>query len=97
MPSPYVRQQVKTWASRNKITPHNLIKLISAVLEHGPQLQWKSYWRESAKALEHQGRVKGFETSQDQICGESHHADVDTQATYNEHTLSPCHTATFNA
>ena len=49
----------------NKANPQELLHLILAVLEDGPQLQWKCYWREEAKALEQQGKVKGFEASQD--------------------------------
>ena len=63
MHSPYTRELVKIWVSRNKVTSHDQIQLVSAVLEDGPQLQWKCYWREEAKALEQQGRVKGFEAS----------------------------------
>ena len=44
-----------------------------------------------------QGRVRSFETSQDQILGEGHYADPDSQAIYNEHILSLCHTANLNA
>ena len=34
----------------------------------------------------------GFEVSQNQILGEGHYADMDSQAIFNEHTLSLCHT-----
>lgn len=61
--SPYVRQLLKTRASRNKVTTHDQIQLVSAVLDHGPQLQWKSYWK--AKTLENQSRVRDFEVSQE--------------------------------
>ena len=37
--SPYVRQLVKTWASRIRVTPHDWLQLVSAVLDHGPQIQ----------------------------------------------------------
>ena len=97
MHSPYVRELVKTWASRNKVIPHDWLQLVSAVLEHGTQLQWKSFWREEAKVLEHQGRVRGFEASQDQILGEGHYADPESQATNNERILLLCHTAALNA
>ena len=92
-----MKELVNTWASRNKVTPHDWLQLVSSVLDHGPQLQWKSFWREEAKALEHQGRVRGFEDSQDQILGEDLYADPDSQAIYNEHILSLCHTAALNA
>ena len=39
MHSPYVRELVKTCASRNKVTPHDSLQLVSAVLDHSPQLQ----------------------------------------------------------
>ena len=52
---------VKTWASSNEVTPHDCLQLVLVVLEDGPQLQWKCYWREEAKALEQERRVKGFE------------------------------------
>ena len=97
MHSPYVRQLVKTWASRNKVISHDWLQLVSAILGHSPQLLWKSFWREKAKTLEHQGRVKGVEASQDEILGEGPSADLDSQATYNEHVLSLYHTAALNA
>ena len=97
MHSPYVRELVKTWASRNKVIPHDWLQLVSAVLEHGTQLQWKSFWREEAKVLEHQGRVRGFEASQDQILGEELYADLNSQATYTEHISSLYHTSALNA
>ena len=93
----YVRQLVKTWASRNKVTPHDWLQLVSAVLDHVPQLQWECYWREEAKALEHQGRVRGFEASQGQILGEGCCAHLDSEAIYNEHSLSICCIATLTA
>lgn len=36
MHSPHVRELVKTRASRNKVTPHDWLQLVSAVLDHGP-------------------------------------------------------------
>lgn len=76
---------------------HDWIQLLaSAVLEDGPQLQGKSYWREKAKVLQHQGRVSGSEASQDQIIGEGPYTDPDSQAIYNEHILLLCHTAASN-
>lgn len=56
------------WSSRNRITPNDWSQLISAVLEYSQQLQWKSWMREEAKALEQQGKMRGFEISQ--ILGE---------------------------
>ena len=42
--SPFVKEMVKTWASSNKASPHNCLQLLSAVLENGSQVPWKSYW-----------------------------------------------------
>ena len=36
-----MRELVKKWASRNKVIPHDWFQLVSAILDHGPQLQWK--------------------------------------------------------
>ena len=52
---------------------------------------------EKLKALEHQGRVRGFEASQDQVLGKGHYADAQSQAIYNEHVLSLCRTKVLNA
>lgn len=77
--------------------PHEWIQLlVSAVLEDGPQLWGKSYWREEAKVLEHQGRVSGSEVFQDQIIGEGPYTDPDSQAIYNEYIFPLCHTAASN-
>ena len=97
MQSPSVREMVTTWASSNKSTSHDCLQLVCVGLEDGPQLQWKCYWREEPKALEHQGRVRGFEASQDQALGKGHYADAQSQAIYNEHILSLCHTTVLNA
>ena len=61
-------------------TPHDWLHLVSVVLEVGLQLQWKCYWREEAKALEKQERIKGFEAFQDQILGNGCYADPQSQA-----------------
>ena len=97
MHSPCVREMAKIWASTNGVAPHDWLQLVSVVLEDGMQLQWKCYLREEAKALEYQGRVKGFEATQGQILGEGHYADPQSQAIYNEHILSLCHTTALNA
>ena len=49
--SPYVRELIKKWASRNRVIPHDWLKLLSVILDHGPQLQWKSFWRKETKSL----------------------------------------------
>ena len=75
---------------------HNWIQLVSAVLDDGPQLMFKIYFREGAKILEQQGKAKGLETSQDQILGEGTYADPLVQALYIEKILSLCHKTVLN-
>ena len=43
-------QLVKTRASRNKIAPDDWHQLVSAVLEHGPQLKWKRFLESGVKS-----------------------------------------------
>lgn len=52
----FVTEMVNTWLQIN-----------SVVTEDKLWIQWKCYWREEAKALEQQSRVKCFEASQVQI------------------------------
>ena len=47
--SPFVRELVKTWALSTKAISDDWLQLISAILENGPQLILKCYWREEAK------------------------------------------------
>ena len=76
--------------------PHDWLQLVSAVLDDGPQLIWKCYFREEANILKRQEIEKGLETSQDQILGEGTYADPQTQALYDEQILSLCHKAALN-
>lgn len=60
----------------------------------------EGYWRD--EALECQGKIRGYEVSQDQVLGESCHADINSQVTYIEPDMysistSLCHTAALNA
>lgn len=50
-----------------------------------------------AKTLEWQNSTKGFEIRQDQILCKGHYADINSQVTFDEHTLFPCCTAALNA
>ncbi|KAL6085757.1 hypothetical protein STEG23_032269 [Scotinomys teguina] len=95
--STYVKQMLNSWSTSNRIIPDDWHQLTSAVLEYSQQLQWKSWLREEARNLEQQGKLRGFEISQDQILGEGHFANRNIQATYDEHTISLCCTAALNA
>ena len=75
----FVREMIKTWASSIRVRPHDWLQLISEVLDYGPKLMFKCYFREEAKILEQQGKAKGLETSQDQILGEGTYADPQAQ------------------
>ncbi|KAL6088532.1 hypothetical protein STEG23_005682 [Scotinomys teguina] len=95
--STYVKQMLNSWSTSNRIIPDDWHQLTSAVLEYSQQLQWKSWLREEARNLEQQGKLRGFEISQDQILGEGHFANRNIQATYDEHRISLCRTAALNA
>ena len=62
-----------------KSMPHDWIQSVSEVLDDGPQLMFKIYFREVAKILEQKGKAKGIETYQDQILGEGTSADLEVQ------------------
>ena len=94
--SPFGRMMVKTWDSHNMATQCKWLHLVSAVLEDGSQLVWKCYWRKEAKTFRTE-KAKEFEASQDQILGKNTYADPHDQTLYDEHILSICHTADFNA
>ena len=88
--SAFVREMIKTWPFSIKVMPHDQLQLVSSVLDDGPKLMFKCYFREDAKILEQHGKTKGLETSQDQILGEGTFADPWTQEHYDEQT---CHYA----
>lgn len=95
--SPYVKQLLSTWATNNKITPSDWNDLISAVLDHSSQIQWKALWRQESKALELQGLRDGFDASESKIMGEKQFSDPQVQAGYDECTFDLCKTAAVNA
>ena len=77
--------------------PYDWLQLFSPVLDDGPQMMFKCYFREEAPILEQQGKAKGLETSKDQILGEVTYADPQAQALYDEKILFLCHKAALNA
>ena len=95
--STFVKQLLNSWSTSNRVIPEDWKQLTSAVLEYSQQLQWKSWLREEARNLEQQGKIRGFQVSQDQILGEGEFADKNVQAFYDEHTISLCRTAALNA
>lgn len=63
-------------------------RLVMAVLEAGPRLQWRTWWRDATRAIDQQGGDRGYELFQDQILGEDHYADVERQVIFAYHTLA---------
>ena len=84
---------VKMLASSNKVTPQDWTQLISAVLENGPQLLWRCYFKEENWILEQHEKAKGLEISLDQILGKELYYDSQDQSFYDEHTMFLCSTA----
>ena len=64
--SPFVKQMLNSWSTCNRITLQDCRDLVTANLEPGPQLQWKTWW-EKAKTIEKQSRDRGMKISQDQL------------------------------
>ena len=67
MHSPSVQQMLKSWPTCNRIIPQDWRDLVTAVLEPGPQLQWRTWWKEEAKTIEQQSRTRGMKIFQDQL------------------------------
>ena len=51
MHSSFVRQMLKSWTTKNRTVPQDWKDLITAILESGPQLQWKTWWKEAARII----------------------------------------------
>ena len=66
-------------------------------MEPGPQLQWRTWWKDEAKTIEQQSRARGMEISQDQLFREGDYANGERQSLYDAHTLALCHTVVLNA
>lgn len=62
--SPSVKQMLNSWATRKGIISKGWKDLITAILEAGPLLQWKTHWKEEARAIEQQSRAGGLTADQ---------------------------------
>ena len=62
-------------------------------------LSWNGtvYGREEVKTLKQQGKVRDYKISRDKIFGEGDYAHVNSQTTFDGHTLSLCRVAALNA
>ena len=71
--------------------------LVSTILEAGPQLKDRTWWREETRVLEQWGRARGHEIFQDQIIGENRYADFQRQYMLGDNTLILYHIEALNA
>ena len=71
--------------------------LVSAILEAGPQLKDRTWWREETGALEQWGRARGHEIFQDEINGENQYADFQRQCMLGDNNQILCHIQDLNA
>ena len=74
--SPFIRQLLNSWSTCHQVTPKDWLDMATEVLETGPLIQWKSWWREEAKMIEQRNSARGLELSQVQLLGEGEYADV---------------------
>ena len=54
-----VKEMIKTWASGIKATLHDFFQLVSAILDDGPQLMFKIYFKEKSQNMK-QRKSKRF-------------------------------------
>ena len=80
MHSPFVKQMPNSWSCCNRVTPKDWLDMVTAMLEAGLLIQWKSWWREEAKTIEQRSRARGIEVSQDQLLREGDYADIERQS-----------------
>ena len=69
MYSPFAEKMLNLWSTCNRIISQNWKDLVIAVLDPGPQLQWRTCWKDEARA-------GGIDISQDQLLGEGDYANV---------------------
>lgn len=54
-----LKQVLNSQMTQNSIIPKDCKGMTRAMLEPGPQLQWRSWWREEAKDTEQRHRARG--------------------------------------
>ena len=77
MHSPFVKQMLNSWSVCNRIIPKDWIDLVKGVLEPGPHLQCRTWFREEAKIIEQQNKARGRELSKDQMLREGDYATIE--------------------
>ena len=70
MYSPYVKQILNSWVTHNRTVPQDWKNLAITILEAGPQLQWRTWWKEESTVIEQLNMTGNINISQDQLLGE---------------------------
>ena len=95
--STFVKQTLILQSICNRIIPQDLKDLITAILQPGSQLQWRTWWKDETQTIEQQRRDRDKKISQDQLFGEGDYADVQKQSLYDDHTLDLSYAAALNS
>ena len=90
----YFKQMLNSWATQNRIIPQDWKDLVTAILETGPLLQWKTWWREETRVME---QWNGAKISQEQFLGKGQYADLQRHLGFDDHILALCHLAALIA
>ena len=56
---------LNSWSTSNRIIPQDWRDLVTAVLEPGPQLQWRAWGKDEAKTFQQKSRTTGTDISHD--------------------------------
>lgn len=83
---------LNSWSTCNRIILKDQRDFVTAILEPGPQLQWRACQKEETKAIEQFCKARGIEITQDHLLGEG-----ERQSIYDAHTLVLWHAASLNS
>lgn len=64
-------------------------------MEAGPQLQWRTWWKEESTVIEQLNMTGNINISQDQLLGRGQSAELQRQL--GDQTLALCHLAVLHA
>lgn len=67
--SPFVENMLNLWSTCNRIISQDCKDLVTAVLDPGPQLQWRTCWKDEARA-------GGIDIFEGQLLEEGDYANV---------------------
>ena len=63
MHSLFVKQMLNAWSASRRIIPQDWRDLVTAILEPGPQLQWRTWNKNDAKIVGQRNTSRGTEIS----------------------------------